>query len=344
MSYTVVIPPGAATPENPAWHEARRAGVSASEIAAVLGISPWESPFSLYWRKVNGWEVDETEEMSTGRYAEPAIAAWAADTIDPNENLAFATAGLYASVERPWQLATPDRLVCEPCMHCGGAGVLGEFGSGVTKCSCYPMGVGPPLAVLECKWTGRWDGWGEPETDDIPVYYRTQVLQQCDVLDVEDWYMPVLGPGGFRLYRGRRDPKDIRVMRAAGATFARRLAAQDAPDIDSHTATVDTQKRLHSLGEGDIEVPVELAEGYRRARALRSRIEKRVDGYEARIRELLGNEYARAVCGVNAKGAPRLVASRSIYEQSTDQAELTALEGDWPVVDRLNPGRAASYA
>jgi hypothetical protein len=61
-----------------------------------------------------------------------------------------------------------------------------------------------------------------------------------------------------------------------------------------------------------------------------------VDRYEARIREAIG-DGRRAEC--NGK----LVASRSVYDQSGDTAELSALDGDWPTVNRLNPGRSASY-
>src|SRR5262245_52949583 len=57
-----------------AWLEARRKGIGASEIAAVLGISPWESPFSLYWRKVNGWDYEPSSEMEWGTRLEPVIA------------------------------------------------------------------------------------------------------------------------------------------------------------------------------------------------------------------------------------------------------------------------------
>ena len=53
---TMVVPADA--PEA-VWLAARREGIGASEISAVLGISPWESPFSLFWRKVNAWEIDD---------------------------------------------------------------------------------------------------------------------------------------------------------------------------------------------------------------------------------------------------------------------------------------------
>lgn len=342
MTAVELLAPHEANPGNPRWHELRRAGVTASEIAAVLGISPWESPFSLYWRKVNGWGTDDNEYMSTGRRVEPVVADWWADECDPHENLTVVRAGLYAHPERPWQLATPDRLVYMACPYCLGAGVEEMHVGPARPCpSCKGWKTeGLPLAVLECKWTGSWDGWGEPGTDDIPVYYRAQVLWQIDVLGVDEGHLAMLGPGGFRAYGPiRRDEKDLTVMRAAGLRLMDRIASGDAPDIDDHPATGQALKQLHPLaGSGDIEVPVELAEGYRRARALRSRIEARVDAYEMQIRAALGGTYHRAVCN------GRLVASRSVYDQSGDSAELTALETDWPVVDRLNPGRSKSYA
>ncbi|MDQ3578214.1 MAG: YqaJ viral recombinase family protein, partial [Actinomycetota bacterium] len=38
-------------PGSPEWHAARAQGLGGSEIAAVLGLSPWESRFSLWHRK-----------------------------------------------------------------------------------------------------------------------------------------------------------------------------------------------------------------------------------------------------------------------------------------------------
>jgi len=341
VTYVELLPAAEATPDNPAWHELRRAGVTASEIAAVLGISPWDSPVSLYWRKVHGWTVEDTEEMATGRRLEAVVADWWADTQGAHESLAVVRAGLYASIARPWQLATPDRLIHAACDCCGGAGGGCGCGSGygTSLCAdCRATGLGsPPHAVLECKWTGTWLGWGEEGTDDIPVHYRAQVLWQCDVLDVDEWHLAVLGPSGFRAYQGRRDERDIQIMRAAGADMVRRIADGDPPDVDSHPATVAALKQLHpSVEDYDVEVSVELAEGYRRARALRARIDAAVNGYEARIRAAIGSGR-RAMCN------GRLVASRSVYDQSGDMAELDSLDTDRPTVDRLNPGRSKSY-
>lgn len=56
------------------WHAARANGIGGSEIAAVLGLSPYESRFSL-WHRKKGLigPVEETEEMYWGKEHEPAI-------------------------------------------------------------------------------------------------------------------------------------------------------------------------------------------------------------------------------------------------------------------------------
>jgi putative phage-type endonuclease len=326
-----LLPPAEAVHGNDRWYEVRRAGVTASEIAIVLGISPYGSPFSLFWQKVNDWRDDGNEFTSAGRHLEDAIADWWMAECDPLENLVAARAGLYAHPDRPWQLATPDRLLYGSTCVCGAEGDV--------LCSCM-FEDGPLLALLECKWVAySWDGWGEPGTDDVPVYYRAQGLWQLDVLGVDEVHFAVLGPGGFRAYLVRRDEADLEVMRAAGLEFQHRLVDGNPPDLDGHSATISALRKLHpSVGEGDVEVSVGLAEHYRELREDRKRAEEGIAECEAEIRAALGSEFNRAVC--NGK----LVASRSVYDQSGDSAELTALEDDWPVVDRLNPGRPASYA
>jgi putative phage-type endonuclease len=325
-----LLTPHEAVSENPRWHELRRAGVTASEVAAIVGLSPWDSAFSLHWRKANGWDTEPSDEMTTGTILEPAIAGLWAYHCDPHQNLVLARAGLYAHPERPWQLATPDRLLrlkcgCPPpgCWECNGSGLADA----------------PDLAVLELKWAASWDGWGDDGSDDIPVYYRAQVLWQCDVLGLDQWYLGVLGPSGFRSYTGtvgRTAQRDLELMRRRAREFLDRVERGDPPPIDDgHPATIATLKRLHPTVEDvDVEVAPVFADGWRRARALRKRAEHLCDRYEARARDLLAG--ARRL--VTPDGT--LIVSRSAYDQSGDTAELTALETDWPTTDRLNPGKA----
>jgi putative phage-type endonuclease len=327
-----VLPPGA---DRDDWLKARRDGIGASEIAAVMGISPWESPFSAYWRKVEGWQAEVNAEMSAGTRAEPVIADWWAEECDPLENLVIRPAGLYQHPERPWQLATPDRLVFLACDGCDGTGweVMHEYGY-----ECEDCGSRPPVSLVECKYEPHgWEGYGEPGTDQIPVYYRAQGLWQADVMGVDRVHFAAWHGAEFREYLVRRDETDLTLMREAGRRFWARVQDQDPPDLDGHSATLATLKRLHpSVEDIDIQVPVEFAEGYRRARAAARRAAALVDRYEARARQILGNGRRLLV-------GKQLVVSRSVYDQSGDSAELMAIDGEWPTVDRLNPGRAKSY-
>lgn len=321
MNAVEILPAADARPDNPAWHDARRQGVTASEIAAVLGLSPYESPFSLHWRKKYGWQTDDNEFMAAGRLLEDSIAGWwYLENADPGDPaIRVCPAGLYAHPDRPWQIATPDRLVRYVKPDRPGVFALGS--------------------LLECKWVAySWDGWGEPGTSDVPVHYQAQCLWQMDVLGVDTVYLAALGPGGFRAYTIRRDEKDLRAMRAAGLKFWGDVQAGRAPDVDGSMATLDALKRLHpDVGTEPLEVPVELAETYRRARALRKRADQLVDSCEARLRLMLGSDYGRAVVG------KKLVASRSVYEQPGDMAELDSLDTDRPTIDRLSPGRSTTY-
>lgn len=301
--YTELLSPAEAVPSNPQWHKLRREGVSASEIAAVLGISPWESPFSLYWRKVNGWDGDDNAEMRAGRYAEDAIADWYADEADPNETLTIERAGLYASSERPWQLATPDRLIS-----------IDELSPRL-------------VALLECKYVigGRHE-WGEPETDEVPVHYRAQCLWQLDVMGVDEVHLAAWHGAELRIYIVRRDERDLRIMRAAGEQFMHRMAVGDVPDIDEHTATLRTLKQLHpDLVDRDEPVKAATADGYRRAHALKARAAKAAKAWEIRLRAEM-RDARRAVHDGQS------VATRSIY----DVAEHTVAGSH---VDKLTPAR-----
>lgn len=275
------------------WLARRRQGIGASEIAAVMGISPYDSPFSLWWRKHMGWDVEASDEMRVGTYLEQTIADWFAEFGDPLGNLIVLPAGLYAHPDRPWQLATPDRLLYLPCGECWGDGnVLNPHVPVPALCPvCLGRRVeGEPVGLLECKWVAyTWDGWGDAVSADIPVHYRAQVQWQMDVLGLEDTFVCALGPGGFRTYRVQRDEKDLVAMREAGRRFMQSLAEGEPPDVDEHSATLPILRRINEAIENrEQEIPEPVATGWLRAKRfkdLATRVERR---YSAHLRAHLG--------------------------------------------------------
>lgn len=262
-----------------------------------MGISPYDSPFSLFWRKAEGWDLEPDELMATGAFLEDAIAAWFAERGDPNENLVLQLGGLYRSSERPWQLATPDRLLELACDWCSGRGGSGEWPC--ADCGAARSKPDDLVALLECKWVAySWDGWGQEGTSDIPVHYRAQCQWQMDVMDVGEVFVCALGPGGFRVYQVRRDEKDLVAMREAGARFWQSLQDGEVPDVDEHAATLPILKQLNAdIEDRDVEIDARLAEGWLRAQRYKSLATSVKARYDARLRAALGTAKTAVLTG-----------------------------------------------
>lgn len=62
------------------WHELRRKHVGGSEVAALFGLSPYQTRFDIWHIKagnISGAQLD-AERIEAGNFMEPAIASWAA--------------------------------------------------------------------------------------------------------------------------------------------------------------------------------------------------------------------------------------------------------------------------
>jgi len=59
----------------PEWHEFRSMHIGASEAATILGKNPWESPYGLWYRRVNDINIKENEAMRRGKEQEPLALA-----------------------------------------------------------------------------------------------------------------------------------------------------------------------------------------------------------------------------------------------------------------------------
>ena len=225
---------GVFEPGSPEWHAARANGIGGSEIAAVLGLSPHESRFSL-WHRKKGLvaPVEETEVMYWGKVHEPGIAARFAE-LHPEWRIA--PASTYAAAERPWQIANPDRRL-------------------------EPESPFDDDELLEIKTARDDEGWGEQGTDQIPVHYRCQCLWYLDVLGARRCHVAVLIAGSeYREYVVDYDEAEARLLRDAGARFMHDLAHDVRPDIDGHTATYAA---VRALPEGLDDVNVDITEQLR---------------------------------------------------------------------------------
>lgn len=227
--------------------------MSASKIAAVLGLSPWESRFSL-WHRMAGLAEKEAEndQHRRGHYLEPAIMAWFADQY-PEWDVQSSGTQTFAHAERDWQIASPDGIACAT--------------RPVGKLRLRTDNV---VALVEAKTAARDEGWGEPGTDQIPVYYRCQVQWQMDVMGVDVCHVALLNDRlTFTEYVVPYNPSEAEYLRDEALDFLNTLPGQPGeqrPDIDAHSATYDVIK---SLPDGVIDEAVEIeplvAERYAKA-------------------------------------------------------------------------------
>jgi putative phage-type endonuclease len=222
---------GTFTPGSPSWDEAR-AGlcITATEIAAVMGLSPWQSRFSL-WHKKAGLPVPPFEmnpAVEWGNRLEDAVAQKIADE---HPELDLQETGTWQHAERTWQRATPDRIADR---------------------------------IIECKTSPFGDGWGESGSDEFPIHYRCQVIWQQDTLGLtEPGILAVLiGGWDYREYVIEYDEADAKTMRDAAEQLLDTVRRGERPPIDGADATYQTIRAQHE-GLEDVDVQVPLADAVR---------------------------------------------------------------------------------
>ncbi len=159
---------------DPAWHEARRQGIGGSDAPAILGVSPWRTPYDVWAEKIGAdtGAVRETDAMRWGLTLEPVVRAE------------------YARVTgRAVQVV--DEILHHPQHEWLIANIDGRVDDG---------------RVLEIKTARSTDGWGEPGTDQIPLYYLPQahhylIVTGAPVCDVA----VLIGGSDFRVYSVEAD-------------------------------------------------------------------------------------------------------------------------------------------
>lgn len=217
----------APAPGSPDWLKL----VTASKASAVLGLSPWESPRSL-WHRMRGELPRDEGNTSTrrGQYLESGILAWWEDQ-HPEVIHHTVIEQYYATrPDMPWAAATLDAVADD--LH----------GNTI---------------VVEVKTAARGDEWGQPGTDEIPAYYAAQVLFQLGMVPEAAFanVAVLLGPGlEFREYVIQRDQELIDDILKRCHEFHLSLDSDEPPDLDDSVATYDAIRSLHPDIEPDLTV------------------------------------------------------------------------------------------
>lgn len=244
--------------------------VTASKVAAMLGVSPYDSPRSL-WHKMRGDVDTEPDAVSDvndirtrGHLLEPAVLAWWRQSHpDATSYREHPTVKLDAL---PWAAAGPD------------AEATLADGSRV---------------FVEAKTAANADEWGTPGTDEIPVYYVAQALWQMALApDVSTVFVPVILPRlEFAEYVVKRDDAAIADVLARVEAFRDSLTDPDAaPELDDSVATFQILKALHpDIDAGQqVTLAADVADAYRNADADAKAAESALQLAKNRVLDAMG--------------------------------------------------------
>ncbi len=141
--------------------ERRKSGIGGSDVAAILGLSKWKTPFQLWQEKTGRVSNDESNDLlHFGNVLENVVA----DEFSRRRGKQVQRRNqMYRHKEHPELLANIDR---------------------------YIVGGG----VLECKTADKFTAhmWGEAGTDEVPEYYLVQVQHYEHVTEYHEGYLAVL--------------------------------------------------------------------------------------------------------------------------------------------------------
>lgn len=255
-----------------AWLADRRTGIGASDIAAVLGLSPWKSPLALWREKVEDIPPSTSIRMRMGLAQEEPIR----EEYERDTGLAVLRLPRFHSFrdpEKPW-------------LRCSVDGIVLSTG-------------GEPARVLEIKTTSRPSDW----RDEVPAYYsaQTQWEMRATRLPRTDLAIPLDGER-LTIFEIEEDPAFQAHAEEQAERFMELVTAGTPPPPDSSESTREALIALYGRKTAGklVTLPIEamtwLVDRHAICAQLKE-LERRKDGIENLFRAALHDAEAGEVPG-----------------------------------------------
>ena len=208
------------------WLEQRQKGIGGSDIAGILGLTPWSSPIKVYQDKIGELPpTEESEIMYWGNVLEDVVAR------EFQKRTGLKVRKRNAILQRedcPFMLANVDRLI-----------------------------VGKN-AGLECKTTNEFMKSDWKEGEEIPQQYYLQCQWYMAVTGFDRWHIAVLiGGNKFHIDVIERDEELITLMMDKAIEFwNEHVLKENPPEFDGSKASGEVLKWLYpnSMDEKKIQL------------------------------------------------------------------------------------------
>lgn len=220
-----------------AWLDQRRKGVGGSDVAAIMGLSPYRGAYEVWAEKsglIEAPDISDKPAVVWGNILEPVVGEHYAEN-HPDREVRRLNA-VCQSIKRPWAQASLDYEVKDP-----------ELGWG----------------VLEIKTAGQSseDKWDEG----VPLFYQTQVAHYLSVTGRTFADVAVLiGGQDYREYRLMRDEDDVQAVERAVDEFWQLVQTGEEPPIDGSPGEAEALFKRHQSDDGEVwecgDMPREVAD------------------------------------------------------------------------------------
>lgn len=237
--------------------ERRKQFITATDVPAILGVSPWVNAGDVYIAKTQGMASISNDAMEAGTLLEPSVIAWAETQLGP------INAG-------DWRV------------HEGG----------IIACSLDgTLATGQPVEAKTSGITGPGNPhqWGDEGTDEIPDYYLLQVQTQLLVTGQQLAYVPALiGGRGFVMFVVKANPSLQGVIAEHAESFWTNHVVAHEPPNDARPH-IETLKRMMRVRGKVVEIDDDLVADYRLKSMLAKSAEKEADEAKAALIAAIGD-------------------------------------------------------
>ena len=256
-------------PKNRAeWLEHRKHGIGGSEVATILGLNPWETPYQL-WRRKKGLDApkEETFAMKAGHYLEDAVSQFWADATGREVIKSSAGDWLFVNTEKQFLRASPDRTYWE---------------SGQPKNDNNK-------SILECKTTQM-----TIDADDLPKHWFCQVQYLLGVAELQQGSLAWLCSGREFGYKDIAFVSDFYGWMAEEVErfWVDNILGGVEPEAIA-AADVITKYSRHTEGK-IIEVTEEVLEAYNKLKGVKAELAQ-LEATKDELEEKLGFGDAEAI-------------------------------------------------
>lgn len=196
------------------WLEQRQQGIGSSDASVILGLSAWESPYTLWEQKTGRAPLDPPVDPATqelrdwGNRLEPVIREAVAEEIGtpiikPDE--------AWARTDKPWQSANLD-------------GVAGDD----TICEFKNV-----IAFMRANWDGQ-----IPDHAEIQVHHAGLVTGWRTAI-----VAGLIGGNHLSIHRIELNENILEMLNDAEQRFWEYVETDTAPDVDWHDRTKEAVQR-----------------------------------------------------------------------------------------------------